>query len=254
MSRRLVIRITQLVVVLACALGMKFYYSTATVDELRWILAPTTFVVEIVTGSQFAFEAHAGYMKNDHTFLIAASCAGVNFLITAFLMLALSQLWKNRSSECGRDLKQIFTDWSFLPVAALSAYLTTIIANTIRISTALLHHSSKDATWLDREQLHRVEGIVVYFGVLLALFMLTEGISSRTGSGRMLRHDRSRNITRPYIIPLVIYYATTLGVPILNGATQRTDFWEHASFVLLMPLLLIGLVFAFHISLRRVSD
>jgi hypothetical protein len=40
-----------------------------------------------------------------------------------------------------------------------------------------------------------------------------------------------------------MYYATTLGIPLANGAYRpgiaATDFWEHSVFVLLTPLLLI---------------
>ncbi|HSD45603.1 MAG TPA: exosortase K, partial [Pyrinomonadaceae bacterium] len=77
----------QLVLVGLCALALKFYYSTATADELRWILAPTTLFVELLSGERFEFESLAGYMSSDHRFVIAVPCAGVNFLITAFLML-----------------------------------------------------------------------------------------------------------------------------------------------------------------------
>jgi exosortase K len=78
----------QLLLVALCALALKFYYSTATPDELRWILAPTTLLVELLSREQFEFESYAGYMSSDRSFVIAVPCAGVNFLITAFLMLA----------------------------------------------------------------------------------------------------------------------------------------------------------------------
>jgi exosortase K len=250
MNHRSLIRIAQLVAVLAGALSLKFYYSTATVNQLRWILAPTTALVEIVTGSRFEFESHAGYMKSDHTFLIAASCAGVNFLITSFLMLSLRKVWKDRSREAGRGLRETLRDWSFLPMAAMFAYLATIFANTIRISTALLYRESSEMNWFDRDQLHRVEGIVIYFGVLLALYMFTEAVSYRTH--HLPKSEGSPSLLRPFCFPLVIYYATTLGVPILNGAYHRADFWEHLSFVLLTPLVLVLPLLTIRISKRVV--
>ena len=33
-------RNAQFIVVLLCAVAVKYYYSTASVDQLRWILAP----------------------------------------------------------------------------------------------------------------------------------------------------------------------------------------------------------------------
>ncbi len=92
-------RNAQLVVVVLAALALKFYYSTASADQLRWILAPTTVLVELVSGTSFEFESHAGYLSSDRSFLIATSCAGVNFLITSFLMLALRRLWRDRSHK-----------------------------------------------------------------------------------------------------------------------------------------------------------
>src|SRR5437764_4299646 len=82
-------QVAQLLAMLACAWSMKWFYSTATVDQLRWILRPTTKLVDLVSGAEFEFESRAGYMNSEHSFLIAPSCAGVNFLLTACVMLGL---------------------------------------------------------------------------------------------------------------------------------------------------------------------
>jgi exosortase K len=201
----------QLLVVLLCALALKFYYSTATADELRWILAPTTVLVELLSGKSFQFESLTGYMSSDHSFVIAAPCAGVNFLITSFVMIGFTRLWRNRFQG---------VSWHFIPVAAGIAYGSTLIANTTRIWIAL--HPMK-VSWLTANQVHRLEGIVVYFGFLLLLFMLIE---------------RSDSMKR-FLVPLVIYYAITLGIPLANGSWQQgCAFWEHFAFVLVLPLVL----------------
>ncbi len=225
----------QLVAVLLCGIALKYFYSTASVNELRWILAPTTFLVELITGASFQFESHAGYMNSDHTFLIAASCAGVNFLLTAFLMLALGQLWRNRSQTIA---------WTFIPFAGLIAYAATLVANTVRISTALrLHRLPPEISWLTPEQLHRFEGIFIYFGFLLLLFVASEWFGSRTND---IKPQPTRSSANPLglvwrvLFPLIIYYATTLGIPFANGAyRQGADFWEHLLFVVLTPLVVI---------------
>ena len=104
----------QLAIVLLCALALKQYYSTATADELRWILAPTTLLVELLSGRSFTFESYTGYMSNDHTFVIAVPCAGVNFLITTFVMLALRRLWNGRFES---------VSWRFLPMSMAVSYV-----------------------------------------------------------------------------------------------------------------------------------
>src|SRR5215216_739742 len=96
----------QLLVLLLCALALKIHYAIAPADDLRWILAPTTALVELLSGKSFEFESYTGYMSSDHTFVIAVPCAGVNFLITAFVMLALRRLWQERFES---------VSWRFLP-------------------------------------------------------------------------------------------------------------------------------------------
>lgn len=228
MTRRMVSRpVIQSVAVLLCAAAVKLHYSTAGADELRWILAPTAAVVGLVSGARFDFEPHAGYINGDRSFMIAASCAGVNFLITSFLMLSLRRLWGNRSRE---------TAWGFIPCAAVAAYLVTLAANTARISAALSTRGlPPELGWLSPGGLHRLEGIVIYFGFLLLLFAATERVSSGDGPSS----GRAGGLFRRPLFPLLVYYATTLGVPVLNGAYRRGgDFWEHSLFVLLTPLVL----------------
>src|SRR5688500_5819406 len=158
--------LAQLVVVLGSALALKYHYSTSSVNDLRWVLAPTTFLVECLTGRQFVFDSQAGYMSDDHTFLIAASCSGVNFLIISFLMLSLGRIWRDGA-----------LGWQFLLVSFVVAYLSTLIANTMRI-VAALNSQNFETRWLGRGELHRVEGIVIYFGSLLLLFLVSERMAS----------------------------------------------------------------------------
>lgn len=227
-------RIAQTVVVLLVALALKQYYSTASANQLRWILAPTTSLVGLISGEMFQFESYAGYITSDHTFVVAAACAGVNFLITAFLMLCLRKLWVEQSPAA------VKVSWRFIPTAAVVAYLATLAANTVRITIALqLLRTPPQIGGLTAGELHRFEGIVVYFGFLLLLFVVSE-------------RKRTRNTSRLLslsIFPLLSYYLTTLGIPLANSAYRQRlldgDFREHFVFVLLTPLILIVPVAAF---------
>ncbi len=205
--------------------ALKSFYSAAGVNELRWILAPTTFLVERITGEQFFFESQAGYMSGDHTFLIAASCSGVNFLIISFLVLALGKIWR----EWPKDIA-----WRSIPLAAVGAYVSTIAANTTRIVVALNSQNIK-TSWIGHDELHRVQGIVIYFGFLLALFIASERSAANdrgTWNSRSLIGRRSAYL-------LAIYYAVTLGIPLVRGSYRESAFWEHSIVVVLIPLVLV---------------
>jgi exosortase/archaeosortase family protein len=174
--------------------------------------------------------------------VIAASCSGVNFLLTSFLMLSLRKLWRARSQDPSHNIS-----WRFIPIAALFAYLATIGANTVRIATALrLHRTPLQLSWLSGNQLHRFEGIFIYFGFLLLLFMVSEKLSSENTS-QLSPHASCASgkpgLLRQALFPLLVYYGTTLGIPLANGVFRQgaaaTDFWEHSLFVFLTPLLLI---------------
>jgi len=241
-------RIAQLFVVLAIAYGLKAYYSTASPEQLRWILAPTTLLVELISRSNFAFEAHAGYLSADRTFLIAGSCAGVNFLITAFLMLSLRELWRHWSTNERNKF-----GWLFIPATAAVAYAATLVTNTARICIALqMRRMSLAVDGLSSNQLHRFEGIFVYFGFLLLLFLVTEKL--RYPRRRAQETSGTANMLRHCVFPLLIYYLTTLGIPLANLVYRRasvgSEFWEHSLFVLLTPLPLV-LFLAAYVALTK---
>ena len=214
MNAKRISTLIYLLAVIAVAGALKWHYSTANVNELRWILAPTAALVQIATGTGFEFESFAGYMSADRTFLIAAPCAGVNFLIVCFLMLAV------RNNCEGRLIR--------LPSMLLIAYGWTVIANAARIAIAL--HSAGAEDLGDAEERHRIEGIIVYFAFLIGLYMVANKFGRpRTGA-------RSGRIVISALLPLLAYYAVALGVPLLNGsyAAAKTD---HFISVLLVPLL-----------------
>ena len=138
---------------------------------------------------------------------------------------------------------------------SLIAYLATVIANAVRITTAIqMHRPDVERGWFDPGQVHRFEGILIYFGFLLLLFFFGEWIDRALDRTRSRNHQvrqmlQSGNSTRQpltlyraayYLLPLTVYYAMTLAVPLANGAyRQGAAFWEHALFVLVTPLLLL---------------
>jgi exosortase K len=214
-------KVAVMVAVALIAFGLKRHYAEANTDALSWILTPTAQVVGAFTGVAFAAVPGEGYFSAERMFLIEKACAGVNFMIAALAMVAAAVLHRARSLLSGAAV---------VGVSLLASYVSAIVVNTMRI-VAAMWLAAHPPTWtsLSAAEVHRLEGIAVYFGGLLLLYALVRRIDSgRPGFG--------------YALPLGCYYAVTLGIPLLNGAYAGQAFVAHSAIVLLVPPVLILVV------------
>jgi exosortase K len=206
-------------VVVAAAVGITFglkrHYADARAEDLVWILGPTSRVAGLLANTRFLFEPGEGYFSRDHLFLIAKACAGVNFLVAAFGMVALALLHRAVSWTSAARV---------LAVSLLASYAAAVLVNATRIAVALWLAEHPVAT-LSAAGVHRLEGIAVYFGGLILLYALVRQLDRRAPLGLAL--------------PLAAYYMVTLVIPILGGASSASAFSAHALVVLLVPPLLI---------------
>jgi exosortase K len=169
-------RLAVLIVVLLAIWGMKRHYADASADALWWILAPTAWLVRGVTGASFALAPGEGYFSQDRLFLIEKSCAGINFMIAAFGMVALALLHRAGSVTSGVRV---------LTMSVLASYAAAVLVNATRIAVAMwLAGHPVAVAGLSPAQIHRIEGIIVYFGGLVLLYELVQ------------RFDRDAALTR----------------------------------------------------------
>jgi exosortase K len=167
-------QIAAVLVVVAVIVAGKHYYRHASAGELSWILAPTSWLAGAVSGGDFVYEAGAGWIDRDLLFLIAPPCAGLHFALAAFLALALGALPAMRTPRAAA---------AWLLAAAAVAYAATLVVNTARIAIAIaMHRGTIDIGALDRGEVHRIEGIVVYLGGLCALYALARAVRDRRTS------------------------------------------------------------------------
>jgi len=212
--RRVKTRLCVLAVAALAIWGMKRYYADASADDLGWILGPTAQLVGVVTRTRFVAAAGEGYFSPERLFLIEKSCAGINFMIAAFGMLTFARLRRIGRGGSGALV---------LAVSLAASYAAAVIVNATRITIAmwLAAHPLAPSTFTAAE-VHRFEGIAVYFGGLVLLYELASG-------------------SRRVLLPLVWYYGVTLAMPIANGASlSDASFVKHALVVLVLPLLLIA--------------
>ena len=151
--------------------GMKRHYADARADDLQWILRPTTVVVGVVSRASFVWQPGEGYFSRAHLFLVEKSCAGINYMVAAFGMLVLARLHRVGS---GMSAVQV------VGVGVLASYVAAVLVNAVRIAVALWLATHPVArSMFSAADVHRVEGIVVYFGALVLLYELVHRLDRR---------------------------------------------------------------------------
>ena len=146
--------------------GMKRYYADARVDDLRWILSPTARLAGMMTGTVFAMAPGEGYFSQERLFLIEKSCAGINFMIAAFGMVTFALVHRATSAVSGARV---------LAVSLVAGYSAAVLVNAVRIAMAVWLAAHPIAT-LTPVEVHRLEGIIVYFGGLMLLYELAQRV------------------------------------------------------------------------------
>jgi exosortase K len=158
-------------VAILIAWSLKRHYSEARADDLWWILTPTAHVVGVVTDATFTFQPGEGYFARDRLFLIEKSCAGINFMIAAFGMLVITLFHRIRSVTSAVHV---------IGMTLLASYLAAVAVNTARIAIAMwlaAHPVALPA--FNAGDVHRLEGILVYFGSLVLLYEFVQRLDRR---------------------------------------------------------------------------
>jgi len=226
------IKIVALAAAAMIAFGLKWHYAAARADDLAWILRPTATLVGEMTGDSFRWQPQEGYFSRERLFLIEKSCAGINFMVAAFGMLVMARLHRVGSGASAARV---------VGVSLLASYAAAVVVNAVRIAIAMWL-AARPVTLLGAADVHRVEGIVVYFGGLVLLYELAQ------------RFDRAMvaGIFRRAALPLASYYAITLAVPLANGVERSHAFFAHAVVVLVVPVIAVLLACAISVWIGRV--
>ncbi len=208
----------------AVAWALKAFYSQAGADALSWILAPVAWLAGALGGIPFEREPHAGWVSHAHGVIVGPSCAGLNFLIIAF-MTCLS--FVHRLSRTRARVA-----WLFASLAA--AYVLTIVVNAQRvIATVHLRHWDIYGEVVTQQRAHRAAGALIYCFALLLFYEAIDRVFVLRGRSRAGVPETSP------LVPVAWYLAVALGVPIINRAYVHdpAEFLEHGALVAAVSLL-----------------
>lgn len=255
--------------------GMKYYYSQADAESLRWILGPTAGWVEILSGIPFVYERGMGYVNHSLRFLIAPSCSGVQFLIITAAMLIFTYVHRladfrsprllelfgpkcpnpcNTDADAqvgttGTTLARTGKGLGWITASLLLSYLFTVFVNGLRIIVAIYLPSFFErfhvfGGFLTADRLHTMIGAVVYFAALLTLHQLVGLLLGQTHG----TEKRRTPLLRKCLSPVFWYFFIVLGIPFLGRAYRKsgsafTDFCLLVTFCCGFVLLLYGLFF-----------
>jgi len=208
--------------------------------------------VQALCGITFEKQRDVGYVNHEYQFIIAPVCAGMNFMIIAFSTLVFSFIHRMMTLK-GRLLWMV----SCLGIV----YLYTIMVNSLRIIPSIfLLKLDIYSGWITPERLHTIEGTIVYFASLLLLYFIVDEVlkhfapvyDKNRHTEESCAEKSSFNILRKYSIPVLLYFAITLGIPFLNGAyrNNRTNFLEHTALVTVVCSIVI-FIFCFLFILKK---
>jgi exosortase K len=216
-----------LLLALPVAWLLKLHYSQADASELRWILAPTTWLTSLALGRTFEFLPGEGYLSRELSILISPACAGVNFLVVAFCTLSLG---------FGARFGSLRAKLVWLLASLGLAYAATLLVNALRIVISVeVGHLAAHQLRTTFQAVHRLIGVVVYLVGLVGLCLTVQHwLFSRT---------RARG-RAPLVLALGVYAAVTLAVPLLRGAGRNPEYWSHAVPVSVLVVVSGALLFA----------
>ena len=135
---------------------LKLTHQHATVAELRWLLGPTSALVEVATGTGATFVPAVGHRNPALGIVLVGSCSGFNFWLLTTTLLAGVAL---------RQADRVRGRW--LAAALGAGYSLTLLANTARILTAVQLGATLPPRLLGYGWLHQAEGALVYIVFLL---------------------------------------------------------------------------------------
>lgn len=143
-------------------LFLKIFYTQADNSNLAFLLKPTSYSIELITGSSSVFIPEKGFFHEDLNILIDKSCSGFNFWMLCFTLFSFTFI-QNRVAKI---------NFYFFPVMLFLTYLLTLLTNTSRILIAIKIQT--DLRFLSEEYYylaHEAQGsfVFVFFFILFYL-------------------------------------------------------------------------------------
>jgi exosortase K len=158
-----------LLLTIILALWIKLFYSSAGPEQLKWVLYPTTALVEAFSAINFLFDPKKGYAAIGQPVVIGPGCAGLNFYVIALCMAIFGFI-----DRFGRHKLYWFLGF------VLITYVVTVLVNAFRIVGGIkLLEFGGNMHFTVSDTLHSAQGTLFYFVFLIAYFVAVRAILNR---------------------------------------------------------------------------
>ncbi|MEM6298936.1 MAG: exosortase K [Bacteroidota bacterium] len=148
-------------------IGLKFWYTVLTTDDLFTFLLPMVTFLEVLTHSTAPFLEGEGFYLEAADVLINKSCSGFNLWLMCFLMLSFLGVSHSKNKLI------------VLPISLLVAYLFTVLVNSSRIFVSILvQEFITNQLGIDEKIVHEAIGITTNLGFLILLYFTAEKLLS----------------------------------------------------------------------------
>lgn len=148
-------------------LGLKAFHRMAHTDDLLWLLAPLSLLVELYGKAQFAYVPDWGYWDEARHILVDKSCSGFNFLLILLGLLYVT--WVPAQTHWRHLFLRV------IPLIGL-AYLLSIVVNAGRM-ICILSVQDKLVSWgMNPALAHEMLGIFIFWGSLFLIYQVIQRI------------------------------------------------------------------------------
>jgi exosortase K len=145
-------------------IALKFWYTTASVEAMSFILLPVTIIIEWITSHSSTHQVGEGYLFSNLNIIISKSCSGFNFFLLCTMMLLVHLITTSEST----------TPKTRVTISLLAtSYLSTLLANCSRIVCSLKIEQHK-LDILSEALMHTAIGVFTYISFLIATYVLVD--------------------------------------------------------------------------------
>ncbi len=144
---------------------LQVWYNAALIEQLRWLLYPTGYMLSWILSSTPEFIPQKGYLFNELNIILGKTCSGFTFLLL-FIGLIYFRFHNYYTSPKSKFL--------FTLLILIAAYPITIVMNVSRILIGILGQRIGDVflTAQPHRVLHEWVGLFCYMAALVLIYKI----------------------------------------------------------------------------------